>query len=107
FADVVTQQIQPVLLVTTLRSRERQQNVALFPRTAGGKIAVHGTLGTLRREVPAPAPQLRIRLLESHRMSLTAGVITSCYRMSARDSRRRVPLILSPLRRLRRRHSPF
>src|SRR5690606_32107302 len=57
--DVLPEQLSPVLLVTALSFREREEDLPLLTGAAAGEVTVDGGLGTLVGEVAAPAADLR------------------------------------------------
>lgn len=72
--DIVAEQTEPVLFMPGLGRRKGQQDLALLTRTATGKVAVDGRLGTLIGKVAAPATQDGRRWAGAGRRGLLASV---------------------------------
>ena len=57
-ADVGAEEVEPVRLVSLLRAREREQDLALLAGAPPGEVAIDRCLGSFVREQPTPPPDV-------------------------------------------------
>ena len=64
-ADLVSEQIQPVLLVASLGFCDREQNVAFLARASLPQVPIHRRFGAFIGQVLAPAAQVMLRAIKA------------------------------------------